>query len=514
MLYQNFAYILEKKVDYYPNDIGVVEAHNGKSYRYIDLYHRANRLANALLDMGVTKGDRVLCLTRNTVEYFDIFFAVARMGAVVAPINYRLSPNEILRIVDDASPKAIIFDSMFKEKIKVIKDSRSDIKNFLVFGGNSCDWAGDYEPTTQKYPNEGPPIGAGAEDPILMLFTAGSTGRPKGVPLKHQNLFFKSVDCVVDVGITKQDYTLTVLPLFHIGGHMLWTLSHIHVGAKIMVATFEAETTLKLIEREKITNTYLLPAMLKLIIQIPGWEKYDLSSLRFVGAGGEPVPARVSEAFSKWSFPIFNSYGLTETADGTTFIRPEHVASKPAHCIGKTHTSVDAKVVDAQGNELEPGQEGEMIHRGPTLVDSYWQKPEESAKAFRDGWLYTGDRVVKDNDGFYYFLGRTDDMIISGGENIFPAEVEEVILAHPKVADVAILGVPDELWGQVVKAVIAPKEGMTVTEDEIIAHVKQHLASFKKPRLFEFVSDLPRMGSGKLDRQKIKETYAKPPQSE
>ncbi len=475
----------------------------------MDLYYRANRLANTLLDMGISKGDRILCITRNTVEYLDIFFAVARIGAIVVPVNYRLSPNEILQIIDDASPKLIIFDSMFDEKVKVIRDSRINIKNFLVFGDKSCNWAGQYETITQKYPDKGPMIEAGADDPVLMLFTAGSTGRAKGVALKHQNLFFRSVDCIVDVGITKQDYTLTILPLFHIGGHMLWTLPHIHVGAKIMLATFDPETTLRIIEQEKITNTYLLPAMVKLIIRLPNWEKCDLSSLRFVGAGGEPVPAKVSQAFSKWGIPIFNSYGLTETTDGTTFIRPEHVANKPAHCIGKTHTSVDAKVVDAQGNELGPDQDGEMLHRGPTVVDSYWHRPEESAKAFKDSWLHTGDRVVKDSDGFYYFIGRKDDMIVSGGEKVFPAEVEEVILAYPKVADVAVVGVPDETWGQIVKAVIVPKQGMPLTEDEIVAHVKQCLASFKKPRLIEFVSDLPRLGTGKLDRRRIKEMYAK-----
>ncbi len=508
MLCQNFAYIISKKADYYPNDAAILEAHNGKKHTYLDIHQRSNRLANALADLGMVKGDRLLCLTRNTIEYIDIFLAVARLGAIVVPINYRLSNVEILRIVEDAAPKVVVFESMFRDRAEAIRDSHKEIKSFITYGGERPGWAADYDSLMGKYGTSGPAIAGDPEDPLLMLFTAGSTGRPKGVPLSHQNMFFRSVDSIVDLGFTRQDYTLTVIPLFHIGGHILWTLPHLHMGAKIMLyPQFEAEITLKLIQQEKITNIFLGPTMLKMIMRVPGWENYDLNSLRFMGAGGEPVLS----SFARWKFPVFNAYGLTETADGTTFLRPELVTTKPPNCIGKTFTSVEAKVVDGEGKEVAPGVPGELLHRGPTVVKSYWQRPADSAKAFRDGWLHTGDLVTRDAEGFLYFLGRTDDMFISGGENIFPAEVEEIIYKYPKVADVAVIGVPDEVWGQVPKAIIVPKEGTTITQDEIIAHVKQHLASFKKPRIIEFVDDLPKLGTGKLARKQIKDMYGKPP---
>jgi len=511
MLFQNFAYILQKKADSYADKVAVIEPYNGKEYTYLEMCQRASRLAHALLDIGIRRGDRVLCISRNTVEYLDALFAAATVGAVLLPINYRLSSDEILRIVEDGSPKVMFFDAEFSDRAKALADTQSSIKNFVIFAGSGCDWASEYETIAKRYPEESPPIVGDSEDPITLLYTAGSTGRPKGVPLKHRNWFFKAQDIVVDMGINRQDITLTILPLFHVGGMMLYTLSHILVGATVVLQRqFDAEEAFKLIQQYKVTNTFLMPAMAKMMIQIPNWEKYDLSTLRFVGAGGEPVPERIVQAFAKCSFPILPSYGLTETTGEMTFLRPEQVKGKPSHCIGKPRTCGEAKIVDSQGRELGPDQEGEIIVQGPTVADSYWQKPEESAKAFRNGWLYTGDKGVKDSEGFYYFLGRTDDMILSGGENIYPAEVEQVILNHPKVADVAVLGVPDKQWGQTVKAIIAPQKGEELTEDEVLTHVKQHLASFKKPRIIEFVSELPKGSTGKLDRKKIKEIYAHP----
>lgn len=511
MLFQNFAYILQKKADSYADKVAVVEPYNGKEYTYLEMCQRVSRLAHALLDIGIGRGDRVLSITRNTVEHLDILFAVSTIGAVLLPVNYRLSSDEILRIANDGSPKAMFFDSEFNKTAKVLADNQISIKNSIMFAGNGCDWASEYESLMKRYPEESPPIVGEPEDTLTLLYTAGSTGRPKGVPIKQRNWFFKAQDIVGDMGITRQDTTLTILPLFHVGGMMLYTLSHILVGAKVVLQRqFDAEETFRLIQQYKVTDTFLMPAMAKMMIQVPNWEKYDLSSLRFVGTGGEPVPERITEAFAKYNFTIFNSYGLTETTGEMTFLRPEQVKGKSAHCIGKSRTCGETKIVDSTGKELGPNQEGEIVVRGPTVVDSYWQRPEETAKAFRDGWLYTGDKGIKDSEGFYYFLGRTDDMIISGGENIYPAEVEQVILNHPKVADVAVLGVPDEQWGQTVKAIIAPKKGEELTEDEVTTFVKQHLASFKKPRIIEFVSELPKGATGKLDRKKIKEIYMHP----
>ncbi len=508
MLQQNFAYLLEKKAFLHPEDIAIVEARGSQKYTYLELCQRSNRLANLLQGAGVAKGDRVSCLTANSVEYIDIFMAAARLGALLTPLNHRLAPVEMIKILGDSKPKVFIFDGEFGHVAQEIAAANLGLILILSFGSGEFRWAKKMEETVRQYGVTGPEIAGDSEDPLLMLYTAGSTGRPKGVPLKQTNLFFNAINWILDVGITKEDYTMTVIPLFHIGGHMLWTLPHLMVGGKILLQRrFEPEATLRLLAQEKITNVYFIPAMAKMVLALPHWKDFDLSQLRFIGAGGEPVPEKVTRAFGEIGIPVLNSYGLTETSDGTTTMRPWDAPGKPANCIGKALTMTDVRIVDSDGRDAGAGVEGEILHRGPSVVHEYWRRPEESAKAFRDGWLHTGDRAVRDEAGFIHFLGRKDDMIITGGENVYPAEVEEVILSHSKVADVAIIGIPDDKWGQTIKAIIAPKSGMSIETQEILGHVKARLSGFKQPRLIQFVESLPKIGSGKLDRVSIKNLY-------
>jgi len=508
MLQQNFAYILEKKAALHPTDIAVVDADTWEQYSYLELVRRSCRLAHALKERGINKGDRICCLTKNSVEYIDIFMAAARLGAMLCPINYRLAVFDMKKIIEDSAPKALIFDAEFTEAAKAILEEFPGINTVFFFGEGELPWASRLEAETGKYPDSGPPISGDSETPLLMLYTAGSTGRPKGVPLKQTNLFFSAVNWIIELGIHKKDYTLSVLPLFHIGGHILWTLPHLMIGAKILLLRrVEPEKTLQLIDREKITNTYLIPAMAKMIIALPGWKDHDLGSIRFIGSGGEAVSDRITSAFGEIGIPILNSYGLTETSDGTTTIRPYDAPGKSANCIGKPLPFVDIRVVNPEGKEVGPGEEGEIIHRGPSVVEAYWQRPEETAKAFRDGWFHTGDIATRDENGYVYFLGRKDDMIVTGGENVYPAEVEEAILRHPKIADAAVLGVPDEKWGQAIKAIISTKAGEGMNTEEITSYLEAKLSSFKRPRIFKFVDQLPKIGSGKLDRALIKKSY-------
>lgn len=508
MLQQNFAYILEKKAHLHADDTAVKEAETFRSYTYGDLNRHACQLANTFKAYGIGKGDRVFCITTNTVEYIYIFMAVARLGAILCPLNYRLSPMEMLKIATDAKPKALVFDGEFNQSAQEIVSQSPTLGLVVSFGATKLTWAQNLEDILPKYPAWGPKIEGSSEDPLLMLYTAGSTGKPKGVPLKHTNLFFNAINWIIDLGITKSDYSLTVIPLFHIGGHMLWTLPHLIVGAKVLLQRrFDPEKSLSLLAREKVTNTYFIPAMAKMVLSLPDWRDYDLSSVRFIGAGGEAVPDKVTGAFAELGIPVLNSYGLTETSDGTTTIRPYDAARKPANCIGKPLTLTDVRIVDSQGRDLPAGKEGEIVHRGPSIVGSYWNRPVESEKAFRNGWLHTGDLALRDEEGFLYFLGRKDDMIVTGGENVYPAEVEEAILSCEKVADVAVLGVPDEKWGQTVKAIIVPKTGVKLSETEVIEHVRSRLSGFKRPRIIQFVSALPKIGSGKHDRVQIQSEF-------
>ena len=508
MLQQTFAYILEKKASLHPNDMAIKEGDTFKSYTYSELNCRANQLASAFKDSGVRKGDRVFCLTSNTVEYIDIFMAASRMGAILTPLNYRLSPVEMMKIITDAEPKAFIFDAEFSNTANKIVTESSSLKLVLYFGDGELAWAQRLQDVTRKYPLSGAEIEGSSDDPLLMLYTAGSTGKPKGVPLKQTNLFFNALNWIIDLGITKNDYTLTIIPLFHIGGHMLWTLPHLIVGGSVLLQKrFSPERSLQLIDQEKITNTYFIPAMAKMVLALPNWRDYDLSSVRFIGAGGEAVSEKITGAFNELGIPILNSYGLTETSDGTTTTRPYDAEGKPANCIGKPLTLTEVRLVDSDGRDVEVGNEGEILHRGPSIVGSYWNRPVETEKAFRDGWLHTGDIARMDEEGFLYYLGRKDDMIVTGGENVYPAEVEEAILSHEKVADAAVVGVSDEKWGQTIMAVIVPKGGVEILESEIMQHVKARLGGFKLPRVIQFAESLPKIGSGKHDRVQIKRNF-------
>ena len=449
MLQQNFSYLLEKRREISPHDIAVVEAPDHKTYSYDDLCRRVCALANAFRDAGVNRGDCICCLTGNTVEYLQVFIAAARLGAVVSPINYRLSPRDAATILDDAKPRVFVFDGMFGDLAQELVQGYTRFRKVLRFGEGNGGWAENMAEWAAQFPDSDADIVGDSEDPLLLLYTAGSTGRPKGVPLKQTHLFFNAINWIIDVGINKNDYGLTVIPLFHIGGHMLWTLPHLVVGAKVLLQRrFEAEATLRLLAHAKITNVFLLPTMLKMMLTVPNWRDYDLRSLRFIGAGGEPVSERITRAFADIGISVLNAYGLTETSDGTTVLRPEHASTKPANCIGKPLTMVDVRVVDDEGHDVRRGVEGELLHRGPSVVDAYWNRPRETERAFRDGWFWTGDRAVCDDEGFIHFLGRKDELIITGGENVYPAEIEAVILSHPVVADVAVVGVPDEQWGQ------------------------------------------------------------------
>ena len=508
MLQQNFAYIIDKRALVHPQDAAVIEAETGRRYSYLDLVQRSCRLASALRARGVGKGDRVCCLTKNSIEYIDLFLAAARLGAVLCPLNYRLSSQEMAAIVADAAPAALAFDIEFAELARGLLERSPAIGTIYYFGPGLLPWGSSMEAEVAGASGEPPAIVGDSEDPLLMLFTAGSTGRPKGVPLKHRHLFFSAMNWIVELGLSRSDYTLTVLPLFHIGGHILWTMPHLIIGAKVLLLRrFEPEATLRLLEQHRITNTYLIPAMARMILALPDWKRFDLGSVRFIGSGGEAVSESITSAFVGIGIPILNSYGLTETCDGTTSIRPDDALGRPANCIGKPLPFIDVKIVDGDGAEVPVGEPGQIVHRGASVVDAYWQRPEETAKAFRDGWFHTGDIATRDEDGYVYFLGRKDDMILTGGENVYPAEVEQAILSHPKVADAAVLGVPDEKWGQRIMAVVAPREGSTLDERDLDRHLGDKLSSFKRPRSYEFVAQLPKIGSGKLDRALIKKTY-------
>jgi fatty-acyl-CoA synthase len=354
-------------------------------------------------------------------------------------------------------------------------------------------------------------VAGGFDDTAVLMYTSGSTGSPKGVPLSHRNLFFASVNYLVDTDLTSEDTTLVTSPLFHVGGLNIFTLPLLHTGGTVVLqADFEPVQAWELLERHGVTKLFAIPTILNTMLSVDAWQDRELDALELVVSGGEPVPRELKDAFQEIGVPCVAAYGLTETTDGSLILRPDNAAGKPAECNGRPFTHVDAKVVDPDGNECPPGETGELLHRGPTVADGYHERPDVTAETWTDdGWLHTGDLAMVDEDGFYHIHGRADNMIISGGENIYPAEVENVLYSHESIEEAVVFGVPDEEWGEIVKAVIVTTTGEPIAHDRLRAFLADELARFKHPKDVEFAEELPQSGTGKIERQTVVEQYGK-----
>ncbi|MFC6838444.1 acyl-CoA synthetase [Halomarina ordinaria] len=503
----NFGYILRKKSYYHPDSVAIVEQTTRDEHTYGKLERRSNSIARALADRGIGQGDRVCGLFRNSIEFFELFFATCKLGAVIAPFNYRLSPDELDYLTGDVEPDLYVFESVFEETVKHL--SLDGVQTVRI-GSPSEErvdadpWDGFYEFDSAELS-----IADGFDDPAVLLYTSGSTGRPKGVPLSHKNLFFSSVSYVVDAQLSADDVTVTSSPIFHVGGLNIFTLPLLHVGGTVVLQQeFDPEEAWEILEAYDVTKTFAIPTMLNAMVDVEGWREHDLSALELVVGGGEPVPSELKRQFDSIDVQCVAAYGLTETTDGSLMLRPEHAMEKPPKCNGQTFTHVDAKVVDESGAECGPGESGELLHRGPTVADGYLGLPEKTAEVWDDdGWFHTGDIAEVDEDGFYHIHGRLDDMIISGGENIYPSEVEEALYSHPDVTGAVVFGVPDSEWGEVVTAVVATTDGKEISEEALRSFLESRLARFKHPKRVEFVEDLPTSGTGKIERQAVVERH-------
>lgn len=506
----NFGYILQKKAQYYPDRTALIDPEAGTALTYAELNTRADRVANALADRGIGAGDRIGGLFRNSPAFFEVFFGGCKLAAVTVPLNFRLAPPELEYMIENADPDLFMFESVFEQTVSEID-----------FGGRSLiridAGEGAELPTVEATPYADLLNGAKEavtvpahdfHDPAVILYTSGSTGRPKGVPLTHANLFFASVNYLVDTELTTDDVTLTSSPIFHVGGLNIFTLPLLHVGGKVVLQReFVPEETWEIMAEHDVTKMFTIPTMLNSMVKVDGWREHDLSSLELMVSGGEPVPTDLKEAFADIGVPVVAAYGLTETTDGTLVLRPEHAMEKGPKCNGKTFTHVDAKVVDDEGEVVSPGEQGELVHRGPSVATTYWELPEETADAWEDGWFKTGDIAEVDEDGFYHIYGRIDNMIITGGENVYPSEVEEALHSHPDVAEVIAFGVPSEEWGEEVKAVIVPRSDSDLSENAIDDFLEGRLAGYKQPKQYQFVQELPKSGTGKLERAAIIDRY-------
>ncbi len=504
----NFGYIVRKKSYYHPEKVAIVEGSTREEFTYGELERRSNSVARALRERGIGQGDRVCGLFRNSVEFFDLFFATCKLGAVVAPFNYRLSVDELRYLKGDVDPDLFVYEGVFGGKAAALAgdvpavrvgEATDDGDGEGDEGVEAEDWSAFYD-----YDESEVEVAESFDDPAILLYTSGSTGRPKGVPISHKNLFFSSVSYLVDTELDSGDVTVTSSPIFHVGGLNIFTLPLIHTGGTVVLQReFDPEETWEILAEYDVTKLFAIPTMLNAMVGTEGWREHDLSALDLVVGGGEPVPSELKRAFDDIGVPCVAAYGLTETTDGSLVLRPEHAMAKGPKCNGKTFTHVDAKVVDEDGEECPPGEAGELLHRGPTVAESYLGRPEETEEAWHDGWLHSGDIAEVDEDGFYHIHGRMDDMIISGGENVYPSEVEEALYSHPEISEVVVFGVQDEQWGQVVRAVIATTHGEELDYEALREFLDDRLARFKHPREVEYVEELPKSGTGKIERSAV-----------
>ena len=488
---------LVKHSDRKANKMAIV--YKDKRFTYRQLNDRVNRLAHSLVDLGVRKGDRVNALLFNRNELMEALFACAKIGAIFVPINFRLSVDEVEYIVRDSGGIIFIYDNRLKGIADGLTKRTPQIRSFIQVGDEHTGMHPAYEQLLAEAKSEEPEYVVGLDDAHMMMYTSGTTGRPKGAVLTHGNTQWNAINCLDALPITEDIITLTVAPLFHIGGMNIFTTPALYKGGTVILEDkFDPQLTLELVEREKITALFLVPAMWLAITQFPNLENYDVSSLTFNISGGAPCPLTIIEFFQNRGIPFYEGFGLTETAPVVAVLDGENSVRKNGS-VGKPPIHTEIKVVDAYGHEVPTGQVGELVVKGPNIFVEYWNKPQATKEAIRNGWFFTGDLAKQDDEGFLYIVDRMKDMIITGGENVYPIEVEQVLFRHPKIREVAVVGYPNEKWGESVKAVIALKNtNESLDLQEVRAFCEEKLASFKIPKQIDLVNELPRNATGKV----------------
>ncbi|MBO1336191.1 long-chain fatty acid--CoA ligase [Streptomyces sp. VRA16 Mangrove soil] len=474
--------------------------HEGATLTYARLHARTVQLAHALRERGIRRGDRVAYLGPNHPTFLETLFAAGALGAVFVPLNTRLAGPEIAYQLTDSGAKVLIHGPAHRPLVAGLRDG-TDVRLYVQVGT-------EYEELLESATGEGPADEAvSGDDTCIIMYTSGTTGRPKGAMLTHANLTWNALNVLVDTDLAADERALVSAPLFHTAGlNMLALPVLLKGGTCVLVESFDPATTLALIAEHRITTMFGVPTMYDLVARQPGWPQADLSSLRTLLCGGAPVPLTLIAAYRERGLTFLQGYGMTEASPGTLFLDAEHAESK-AGSAGVPHFFTDVRVVRPDLTPAAPGETGEILVRGPNVMPGYWGLPNATADALADGWFRTGDAARTDDDGYVHIVDRIKDMIISGGENVYPAEVEDALLAHPDIAECAVIGVPDEKWGEVPRAVVVAREGADPDPDEILASLAGRLARYKIPKSVVLAPELPRTASGKLLKSRIRTHY-------
>jgi len=488
----------------FPKNEALIDVISNRRFSYGQLADDIHRMAAFLHhDLAIKQGDRVACLSYNRTEYITLFFALSRLGAILVPLNFRLAPAEFIYFLEDATPRAIFFDRENLERIAAFK-SNFQLDHYVCFDDDETlgrSLPGAWPSLSSESP---PEVEIGPDDPQLIIYTSGTTGLPKGVILTHAMITWNSINTVLGWDMNSEDKTILHAAMFYTAGWNVFTLPLFYCrGTNILIQSFEPDLILDLIDKEGVTIFFGVPTMFQMLIDSPKFAATDFSRIRFMVSGGAPLGQDILDIFEQQkSIRIWEGYGLTEVGPNN------FLANGKLGTVGHPMPHVDVKIVNPDGNPVADGEEGEIFLSGPHTCAGYWNKAEETANAFEGRWFKTGDLGRIDGDGHIAIVGRLKDMIISGGANIYPAEIERVIENHPAVAGVAVLGVPDPKWGEVGKAIVELQPGASLTLEELIDFLQDKLGKFKIPKFFATVDLLPRTpASGKIQKFMLKEKH-------
>ena len=489
---------LDKRAKLTPDRTALIDYASGAETTYAEWNRRVNQAANYLRSLGVTKGDRVAVYASNRPEYLDLFWAAPKIGAVLQNLNWRLTVHELISIVESGEPCVLVYSEDWRAQVEELKPTFTTVNHVVAMtnpGQGERDFA---ERDAMSAVLEDIPE-LDMDDPWGIYYTGGTTGLPKGAVVTHGNVTWNSVNTITSWGISGQHKAAVQLPFFHIGGPMIFMAPLVHAGGtNILCSGFDPGETFDLVEHSGITHYVAVPTMFQMLQEHPRWEDADFSKLELVISGGAPCPLPIMEKFWARGIDFKMGYGLTE-ASGNNFWLPQELVRKKIGSVGYPIFHIDMKTIHEDGSDCRDGEAGELLIRGPHVMAGYWRNPEATADTIRDGWLHTGDTAVRDEDGCFSILGRSKEMFISGGENVYPAEIESVLLAHPEVLEAAVVGVPHETWGEVGRAYVVVSDDYD--EDKLREFLGDRLARYKLPRKIVVLDALPLTAIGKIDKK-------------
>lgn len=483
-------------------------------FNYQDVLDRVRRVSSALTGLGLKRGDRVAILALNCHRYFELYYAVPQMGCIVVPINFRLSVQEVTYIVNHSGSRALVVDDAMAGVVDGMRGELGSLEHFISIGSRRPGFVSYEELAATGSPDYTPPE-TEERDPTGFFYTSGTTGEPKGVMLSHGNILANTRHTNAIMDREENEIYLHAAPMFHLADGAAVYSGTTRRVTHVFTPRFEPRAVLEIVSRERVTSLLLVPTMINFLLQVPDLGAFDLSSIRHITYGASPIaPDLLQRAMKTFQCRFRQGYGLTEAAPLLTALLPEDhkidddVSLRRLASCGRPVPGVDVRVVQEDGTVVRPGEVGEIIARGPNVMLGYWNRPEDTAAAVRDGWLYTGDLATVDDEGYIYLVDRKKDMIVTGGENVFSTEVEAALYEHPSVKEAAVIPVPHPEWGEAVHACITLVDGVQVTEQDVVDFCRARLASYKIPRSVEFVEgELPKGGTGKILKKELRERH-------